>query len=426
MLHGIVVIDALLVAPLGEQAIAALGVASAVGGLVLGVLLAFTNATQIRIAQAIGSAEPLRIKSALLSGLAVNLAIAALGGLALWLGAPRLLAIVAPNADVAVQAQRYLGVFLGVIVAEAIGQNATSYFNGAGNTRYPLYSYLFGVPVNIGVSIVLIHGLLGAPAMGVTGAAIGSVVASSLQAIVLLTLLRRPARALLAVEGWQGGTLMAALIRHLRFSWPIAATFVSAALATNVCLLLYARLDINDFAALTLVTPWIVVAGTVGMSWAQASGIIVAQLLGRRVAHRELDTFLGGAWRAAFLAAALVAAAYLLLCVFADRIYPGLQPVTRDTLSSFWPLLVLLPFPKQSNAMCGNTLRAAGETVYVMHVFVWSQWLFRVPATALLVLYVEATAFWVLSLLLLEELVKFPAFHRRLFAGDWKRRPIET
>ena len=35
-LHGTVVVDGILVAPLGESAIAAMGVAAAVGGIVLG------------------------------------------------------------------------------------------------------------------------------------------------------------------------------------------------------------------------------------------------------------------------------------------------------------------------------------------------------------------------------------------------------
>jgi Na+-driven multidrug efflux pump len=70
--------------------------------------------------------------------------------------------------------------------------------------------------------------------------------------------------------------------------------------------------------------------------------------------------------------------------------------------------------------MCGNTLRAGGDTVYVMMIFVCSQWLVRVPATALFVLYLDLSATWVLSLLLLDELVKFPPFHARLRQGKWK------
>jgi Na+-driven multidrug efflux pump len=59
-----------------------------------------------------------------------------------------------------------------------------------------------------------------------------------------------------------------------------------------------------------------------------------------------------------------------------------------------------------------------------MHVFVWSQWLFRVPATALMVLYLDVSVIWVFSLLLAEELVKFAPFHLRLYQGAWKRGAV--
>jgi Na+-driven multidrug efflux pump len=166
------------------------------------------------------------------------------------------------------------------------------------------------------------------------------------------------------------------------------------------------------------------VTGTIGMQWAQATGIIVAQLLGQRQPETVLDRFLSSAWRGAFVAAACVAVLLAGVCLSANLLYQDLSAETRATLLAFLPVLLILPFPKGSNAICGNTLRASGDTVYVMHIFVWSQWLFRVPATALAVLWLSVPAVWVLSLLLLEELVKFPAFHARLYKGTWKRRPL--
>ena len=104
-----------------------------------------------------------------------------------------------------------------------------------------------------------------------------------------------------------------------------------------------------------------------------------------------------------------------------DWIYPNLERETRAILFGFLPILMVIQFPRATNAICGNTLRAAGDTVYVMHIFIWSQWAFRVPATALFVLYFDLSAFWILSLFLWEEVIKFPAFHRRLWRGDWKK-----
>ena len=54
-LHGTIVIDGYLVSSLGETSLAAMGLAAAIGGMVLGVIFAFSHAMQIRTAQASGA-----------------------------------------------------------------------------------------------------------------------------------------------------------------------------------------------------------------------------------------------------------------------------------------------------------------------------------------------------------------------------------
>ncbi len=422
MLHGIVVIDTYLVASLGEAAIAAMGLAGALAGLVLGCLFAFSSATQIRIAQAFGATDARRLKTGFYCGLLINLAVAGLGLLLIWLAGGAIIGSFAHTDWVAQQAQNYLAVFAFVIVSEAIGECLSSHFNGCGQTRIPFLSYLIALPLNILTSIVLIHGLLGMPALGVVGAAAGTAVASVVRALFLSLLFYGNNKAFRDVPGWLDGTFQQSSMRHLIFALPIAGTFVCNTVSSQVCTLLYAQLSIHDFAAMTLITPWVVVAGTLGMSWAQSTGIIVAQLLGRNATSADLDRFLGKAWRSSFVAATLASATYGLICVSAGWLYGGLEPETTAALFSFLVVLLLLPFPKQSNAICGNTLRAAGDTVYVMNVFVGSQWLFKVPMTALFILYLDLSVTWVFALLLFEEVVKFPAFHLRIFKGDWKRQ----
>lgn len=425
-LHGTVVIDAYLVSALGETSLAAMGLAAAIAGLVLGAILAFSNAMQIRTAQAFGTGDPVFLKSALASGMVVNLAVGLAGLLLITAIGWPVIGAMAPNAEVALLARDYLAVFSLVILGEAIGQCLSSYFNGCGETRVPLYSFCLSVPVNVITSIALIYGHAGLPAFGVVGAAMGSVIAVVVQVGFLVTRFLRRNGHLRRVAGWRQATFALTLKRHLGFSLPIAATFLSATLATHVCTLIYARLSLSEFAAMTLIAPWIMVAGTIGMQWAQATGIIVAQLLGQETPEDVLDRFLSSAWRGAFVAAAVVAALMAAVCLSADWLYTDLSDQTRQVLLAFLPILLVLPFPKGSNAICGNTLRASGDTVYVMHLFIWAQWLFRVPATALAVLYFDLSAFWVLSLILWEEVLKLPAFHRRLFRGDWKRSQIAS
>ena len=423
-LHGTVVIDGLLVAPLGEAALAAMGLAAALGGIVLGIIFAFSHAMQIRTAQAYGGGDPVFLKSVLASGLFISVLIGAVGVSVINGFGGVLARELAPNAEVAEQATIYLAIFSIVILCEAIGQCVASFFNGCSQTKLPLYGYCLSVPINVVSSLALIHGLWGLPEMGVAGAAMGSAIAISLQTLFWVALLWHRHGHLRQVAGWHKGRFAPTLRRHFFFSLPIAATFVSATMATHVCSLIYANMALNAFAAMTLIAPWNLLAGQIAMQWTQATGILVAQLLGKRTPEAILDTFLSRAWAGAFVAAGVVAFVFLVMCLSLDWIYPDLKPETRAILFGFLPILLVIQFPRATNAICGNTLRAAGDTVYVMHIFIWSQWAFRVPATAILVLNFNAPAFWVLSLFLWEEVLKFPLFHRRLWRGDWKRSNV--
>lgn len=423
-LHGTVVIDGFLLSSLGEGALAAMGLAAALGGIVLGMIFAFSHAMQIRTAQAFGGGDPVFLKSVLASGMAVSLCIGVLGVALIFTVGGSLIAALAPTPDIAAQAQTYLSIFSIVILCEAIGQCIASFFNGCSRSKLPLYGYLLSVPINVTASIVLIHGYWGLPALGVAGAALGSAIAIFIQTVFWTVLLLRTNGHLARVKGWHHDTFVPTVKRHIWFALPIAATFISATMSTHVCSLIYANMSLNGFAAMTLIAPWNMLAGQVAMQWTQATGILVAQLLGKQTSEPVLDRFLASAWRGAFVAAAIVAGIFLAMCLSLDLIYPNLETETRAILFGFLPILLIIQFPRATNAICGNTLRAAGDTVYVMHIFIWSQWAFRVPATALFILYFDLSAFWILSLFLWEEVIKFPAFHRRLWRGDWKRSNV--
>lgn len=423
-LHGTVVIDGFLLSSLGEGALAAMGLAAALGGIVLGVIFAFSHAMQIRTAQAFGGGDPVFLKSVLASGLTVSLSIGVIGVCVILVWGGGLIAALAPSVEIADQAQAYLSIFTIVILCEAIGQCIASFFNGCSRSKLPLYGYLLSVPINITSSIVLIHGYWGFPALGVAGAALGSAIAIAVQTVFWCILLLRTNGHLRRVAGWHNGTLVPTIKRHIWFALPIAATFVSATLSTHVCSLIYVNMSLNGFAAMTLIAPWNLLAGQIAMQWTQATGILVAQLLGQRTPEDVLDRFLSRAWKGAFIAAGIVSIIFLAMCLSLDWIYPNLEGETRTILFGFLPILMIIQFPRATNAICGNTLRAAGDTVYVMHIFIWAQWAFRVPATALFILYFDLSAFWILSLFLWEEIIKFPAFHRRLWRGDWKRSDV--
>ncbi len=108
---------------------------------------------------------------------------------------------------------------------------------------------------------MLIYGLYGFPEFGLTGAAMGSAVAAAVRMLFLVWCICQRDRAVIGVAGWSQTTLLHSSQRHFMLALPIAATFFSQSVANVLCTLLYARLSISQFAAMTLIMPWIQVFG---------------------------------------------------------------------------------------------------------------------------------------------------------------------
>ncbi len=420
MTFSIVIIDLYLVSSLGEEAVASIGIATVIFGTIIGISSAFANAMQIKVAQAYGSGVPQALKTAFFCGLAINMSLVTIGAIIVIAVGRPVLDLLAHSPEIAEGAASYLFVFLAVLLAEAASNAFTSHFNGCGRTRLTFYSFLMSAPVNIGASIVLIFGLYGFPELGLAGAAWGSLLGALLRLMLLAAYFYRSYGVFADVPGWSQGGFGISVRDQFKFSWPIAATFVSMTFANQVCMAIYANLSVFQFAAITLIMPWVRIAGQLSYTWTQATGILVAQLLGNATSPKALDAFLSRAWRGAFVAAGIVAMVYAVITLASRWIYADLAEETRAALLSFLPILLLVPFPRVSNAVCGNVLRAAGDSKSSMNITLAANWLVMVPMTALFVLVLELSVTWVFAIFLLEELAKFPFFHRRIWRKDWQ------
>lgn len=416
-----ILIDLYFVSALGEEAVAAIGLSGAIAGLLLGVVFAFSNAAQVKMAQAVGSEAPVAIKTAFVNSFIINTTLVASGILLLLIIGPTLVNWLAHSPQVADMAITYMRIFFVMIAAECVGQVIGSYFNGNGQTKIPFYSFLIAFPLNIFATYALVFGEFGFPEMGIAGAAWATAFASIVRLFILAAVFWHRDHGVLAVQGWLDDDRWKSLREQISFAWPIAATFISMNFANNVCTLIYANMNIHQFAAMTLIMPWVRVAGLLAYSWAQASGILVAQMLGKAHEPAALNDFLARARRGIVSISVVVSIIYIGIIFATQMIYVDLSDETRAALFSFWPVLLVVAFPRGLNSMCGNVLRAAGDTHYSMRIHVAVQWFVLVPVTALFVLVLGLPAVWVFGVHLLDEMAKFIPFHRRVATGKWHR-----
>ncbi len=178
--------DALMVAQLGETA---LGAASAGGHnafalfiLPMGVVFIVSSFA----AQLTGKGDLAGARRYGFYGLGVAFVAQLLSMLAIPF-VPAVLAQTSYPPDVAALMVDYLALRLlsggAVVGLEAIG----NYYAGLGNVKLPMLAQIFAMVLNVALNWVLIFGKLGAPAMGVRGAAAASSIATVLAFAVLLT-----------------------------------------------------------------------------------------------------------------------------------------------------------------------------------------------------------------------------------------------
>ncbi len=421
--QAILIIDTVLIGGLGAAPLAAMGVAVTIAGVVMGLLFALSNGAQVLIAQAFGAADEQALRSGFWSAMIVAMAIATLGIAVIALGHSDLVGALAQTPHIAALASSYLVIFTIVIGGVAICQTISVFFYATGHARLPFFSKILELPCNALISYALIYGVAGLPEMGLRGAAIGSAVAVLLRTVFLVTCLLSPPYRYLLTPAWTRHSIVTSLRAYLDNALPIAGTAISISLSVTVCMMIYSQLPIAEFAAMTIIVLWVRSSGQLVTAWCQATGILVGQLLGARQ-RDALDTFVGKAWRVALLLGGGITVFYASSSLLFAIVYPHLDADTHQALRAVIPVLMALPLIRASNTVCGNVLRAGGQSKYSFGVQVTAQWLFTVPMSALFVLVLQWPIAWVFAIILVEELLKALPFHARMRSGVWKQRLV--
>lgn len=403
-------IDVLLIAPLGESAIAALGVASALMAFFTGIQFALASGSQLVIARYCGAGNLIGAAKAVLAGGLINGLVSMLMLVGLLLGLPSLLAAIIHNAAVEALAQTYMTVMMWVLIPSSLSQVMMAYYNGFGKTRIPLQGFLLEIPINIGVSIVLIYGYLGFDSLGLVGAAIGSLVAVTLRLLYLSWRLSRDpiATRLRPITQLSRSTISL----HFKEIAPIAANFITLRSGVLVYQVLFAQLDVYAYAAITLVLPWVQMGANVVAAWSHATAINVSQFLGHNDT-RSIPGFITQAIRISLVLAVCLSLAFLCLSLALPGLYPDMHAQTLQALVIIAPIYILLPLVRTYNGLCGTTLRALGQSFGVLRVHFVTQWLVGIPLLAFLV-FQSAPLLLVFGVMLLEESLKVVFFRRNI------------
>jgi putative MATE family efflux protein len=171
-------IDMIWIGKMGSGAVAAIGSA----GFFLWLSFAFISISQVgaqvKIAQSIGGKKLKLAQSYTVNAIQLNVVLAIIYGLVMILFKDSLIGFFRLG-DLAVidMAKKYL-VIIGLgMVFNFTNPVFTAIFTGYGDTKTPFYMNAIGLVINMILDPILIFGMMGFPAMGVSGAAIATIIA---------------------------------------------------------------------------------------------------------------------------------------------------------------------------------------------------------------------------------------------------------
>ncbi|TFH29920.1 MAG: MATE family efflux transporter [Myxococcales bacterium] len=174
-----------------EEALTALGFAGQLIFLLMVAMLGLTVGTVAFIARAHGAGETDRVNHVLHQSIlltyVVSIAVAIVGNL----GAGAAMEALGADGTVRDLGVEYLRPLVGLTVFFYLNMLFAAALRAIGNTMLPFMIALFTNVLNIVLNYGLIFGRLGLPAMGVRGAAWGTVIAQAVAVILMVLLLRR-------------------------------------------------------------------------------------------------------------------------------------------------------------------------------------------------------------------------------------------
>jgi len=321
----------------------------------------------------------------------------------------------------------------GTLLSSAV----SSFFTGRGCTRTTMFANITGNACNIALDYVLIFGKLGAPAMGIKGAAWATVISGFISPLILtLLFFSRSTDAAFKTR------------RTFSYNHRLFWRIIRFGLPSGIHL----ALDIASFSVFVLLTgrmgPVALAASNIALSINMLAfmpfvglGIGASVLVGRYQGARQPDYAEKAGWSALKLGIIymlIIGATFVLFpeayfSLFAGR--SGTDIPFQEVLPIGKVLLVIMTawgIMDAGNMIIGSALKGAGDTKFVMYYSVAIAWGVLVVGQMVLVLYLDSgiiiswiwTAFYIMVLA--------TGFFWRFRSGSWRtievlerRTPLE-
>lgn len=357
--------DLAVVGRLGAVALAALGVGSLILGVVSTQLTFLSYGTTARSARMFGRGDR---RAAIAEGVTASWLAIGVGvviAVVMTVIAPWVVGVIAPGGGVDSEAVGWLRIAVCGVPLILLSMAGNGWMRGVQDTRRPVVFVVIGLGLSAVLCPVLVHGLLGAPEMGLHGSAVANVAGQSVAGLLFARQVVVAARRSAPEEPW--AELLAPRRRIITAQLSMARDLVVRSLSFQVCFLsaaaVAARFGVASLAAHQVVLQLWNFVSLVLDALAIAAQSLVGAALGARaigaagvVARRVTVVSIG--------VAVAVAAVFAVARTPMGRIFTDDTDVLAALDTPWWFLIGMLPVAGVVFALDG-VLLGSGDAAYL-------------------------------------------------------------
>lgn len=371
------IVDQMMVGRLGAAQVAAVEIGGKPGFVFAFVSGAVATVAGIMVSQYMGRGEEASVSGSMSVNLCAMLSLAGAVSLLCALAPAPLAGLFTRDARVASLAAGYIRLSAPIYPMSGAGALLAVELRCRDRSAVPLYISGASVLLNTLLNRLLIFGAPGLHALGVTGAALASVLSQAMQFGAMLAAHRR-----LCGFRFRPGIGRRALRQYLAMLLPIVINELLWTLGQSVTTAVYGHMGTAELAGMALTGPvqGLMTGALSGLS--QAAGILVGARLGR---GEYDDAYREGLRLCGYGLAGSLALSALLIAL--RRCYTGFFNVGPQVRGIGDRLLlifaVLSPVKVQNMILGGGVLRSGGRTRTVMLIDTLGTWLVGVPLALL-------------------------------------------
>lgn len=411
----VAMVDIKIVGSLGASAVAAVTTGNRIFFVFQAVIMATSAGTTAMVARAWGAGDHDEAERVTKISVIVGATVGLLLSLPGVLFSDMLASVFRLEADTVAQASDfifYLSFFNGSFAVAMILGTAV---RAAGDTLTPLWLGAITNVVNVVLVYALVFGRLGAPEMGVKGAAIATGTAFTLAALLSL---------LFWLKGWfrigyaRGRSFSSARLRQLvKIGYPSGLEQGAVQLGFILFLWIVSFYGTAPYAAYGIGVQILSFSFVVGFGFSIAASTHVGQLLGAQ----DPDGATRSGWRALNLSVASMVVLGALIIIFAEPIARFMiddDEVVRLTVVFIYILGAVQPLMAIEFTL-GGALRGAGDTRFPLLTTITGLVIVR-GSVAALFLWLGFSVEWIFAALIVDYIVKATMLVTRFRRGSWK------